>query len=81
MIVSLFPVPFNTSPVTKLYEKFFLSTTTEIFPVVMTAVHGGLIENGKFSAVFINLLVLVMLAVIGIVMLVRARLDRNEDME
>ena len=51
------------------------------FPVVMTAIHGGLIENGKLSAVFINLLVLVMLAVIGIVMLVRARLDRNEDME
>ena len=51
------------------------------FPVFMTAIHGGLIENGKLSAVFINLLVLVMLAVIGIVMLVRARLDRNEDME
>ena len=51
------------------------------FPVVMTAVHGGLLEYGKLSSVFINLLALVMLAAIGIVMLVRDRLDRNEERE
>ncbi len=51
------------------------------FPVVMTAVRGGLTENGKLSPVFLNLLALAMLAVIGIVMLIRARLDRNAETE
>ena len=51
------------------------------FPVVMTAVHGRLLEYGKLSSVFINLLALVMLAAIGIVMLIRDNLDRNEEKE
>ena len=51
------------------------------FPVVMTAIHGGLLENGKLSPVFINLLALVMLASMGIVMVIRARMDRNEEKE
>lgn len=50
-------------------------------PVIMTATHGGLLENGKLSSVFINLLALVMLAVLGIVMLIRDNLDRNEEKE
>ena len=51
------------------------------FPVVMTAIHGGLLENGKLSPVFINLLALVMLAAMGIVMVIRDRMDRNEEKE
>ncbi|MBQ6509226.1 MAG: hypothetical protein IJI07_07120 [Flexilinea sp.] len=51
------------------------------FPVIMTATHGELMENGKLSPVFINLLSLLMLAVLGIVMLIRDRLDRNEEKE
>lgn len=50
-------------------------------PVIMTATHEGLMENGKLSPVIMNLLALVMLASLGIVMLVRDRLDRNEEKE
>ena len=60
---------------------FYTALILNAFPVVMTAIHGGLLENGKLSPVFINLLALVMLAAMGIVMVIRDRMDRNEEKE
>ena len=65
----------------KYYYTLGVTVFLNAIPVVMTAVNGELIENGKLSSVFVNLLVLVMLAVIGIVMLVRDRMDRNAEKE
>ena len=65
----------------KYYYTLGVTVFLNAIPVVMTAVNGELIENGKLSPAFVNLLVLVMLAVIGIVMLVRDRMDRNAEKE
>ena len=61
----------------RYYYTLGVTVILNAIPVVMTAVNGGLIEDGKLSPAFINLLVLVMLAVIGIVMAVRNYLDRT----
>ena len=50
-------------------------------PVVGTLSHGGLLDGGKLSAVFVNLLACLMLIVMGIVMLVRDLLDRRTETE
>ena len=46
-------------------------------PVVRTLIAGEMIAEGKLSDVFLNLMVLLMLAAMGITGLIRARLDKN----
>ena len=62
----------------RYYIVLSVTVILNALPVIMTAVSGGLMEDGKFSSVCINLLVLVMLAMIGIVMLLRDYLDKKE---
>ena len=50
-------------------------------PVIGAAAHGGLLEDGKLSSVFINLLAFAMLIAIGIVMLLRHYLDKKAEEE
>ena len=52
-----------------------------VLPVVMTAAHGGLIENGKLSPVCISLFAALMLIVISIVMIIRDILDKKAEKE
>ena len=65
----------------RYYIVLAVTVILNALPVIMTVAHGGLLEDGKLSPVIINLLALVMLAAMGIVMLVRDRLDRNGEKE
>ena len=48
-----------------------------IIPVIRTLIAGEMIVDGKLTDVFLNLMVLVMLAAMGITGLIRTNLDKN----
>lgn len=57
---------------------FVVITALNAVPVIRAAADGTLVKDGQFSLEFLNLMILVMVAVIGVTLLVRSAADRIE---
>ena len=63
----------------KRYALIFLAAAVlNAIPVIGALMHGGLMEDGVFTAAVLNVMVLIMMAVIGIMLLIKHFADRSE---
>lgn len=63
----------------RYFTIFAVLAVINVLPVIMAAVNGELIENGKFSSVLMNLLAALMILAMGICFLIRNRMDSGEE--